>query len=524
MNYINLLSERRRLMKIKYLLFASVAFAGFTLSAKDMNPITKAMLDGYESLLKENPDDYMTLYERASQYYRLDDYDKALSDIKRAVACTPAGDKGQLASEYSLLTDIYIQTGQYPEALMSVDKALALTPDSYSLLYMKGNVCLHLNQPEAAKESFSAMQRLNSRSQEAIFGLARVAAMEGRKDVVLKYIEDAAKMAPSDYLTYCRVGDLHRELDMPQDAAGDYLSAFSLTDKSDRPLSSLISLAKENYAAVDNAIDYAIGRTPNVVPLYFLQGNAALAAGQYEDAYNAYRQLLASVTESDANSLNASMAKICLHRGDIVEADVYASKAMSANPDDLQTYLVKADIERVRGNYPSARMYADAALRLEPNSGDALKSAALAAYGSGDYNMAITLLNEAVMNNAEDADALLLRGYVQETFLGNKTAALADFSRVASLNTETNDEIARKAMAQLKAGMSLDASATIAPVNVSAGTNGRDAYLMALYNLASDNEAEAQKMLKQAVDLGFNDHYLLDFYDFPLYSVRGLLK
>ena len=79
-------------------------------------------------------------------------------------------------------------------------------------------------------------------------------------------------------------------------------------------------------------------------------------------------------------------------------------------------------------------------------------------------------------------------------------------------------------MAQLKAGMSLDASATIAPVNVSAGTNGRDAYLMALYNLASDNEAEAQKMLKQAVDLGFNDHYLLDFYDFPLYSVRGLLK
>ena len=499
MNYINLLSERRRLMKIKYLLFASVAFAGFTLSAKDMNPITKAMLDGYESLLKENPDDYMTLYERASQYYRLDDYDKALSDIKRAVACTPAGDKGQLASEYSLLTDIYIQTGQYP--------------DSYSLLYMKGNVCLHLNQPEAAKESFSAMQRLNSRSQEAIFGLARVAAMEGRKDVVLKYIEDAAKMAPSDYLTYCRVGDLHRDL-----------SAFSLTDKSDRPLSSLISLAKENYAAVDNAIDYAIGRTPNVVPLYFLQGNAALAAGQYEDAYNAYRQLLASVTESDANSLNASMAKICLHRGDIVEADVYASKAMSANPDDLQTYLVKADIERVRGNYPSARMYADAALRLEPNSGDALKSAALAAYGSGDYNMAITLLNEAVMNNAEDADALLLRGYVQETFLGNKTAALADFSRVASLNTETNDEIARKAMAQLKAGMSLDASATIAPVNVSAGTNGRDAYLMALYNLASDNEAEAQKMLKQAVDLGFNDHYLLDFYDFPLYSVRGLLK
>ena len=494
MNYINLLSERRRLMKIKYLLFASVAFAGFTLSAKDMNPITKAMLDGYESLLKENPDDYMTLYERASQYYRLDDYDKALSDIKRAVACTPAGDKGQLASEYSLLTDIYIQTGQYPEALMSVDKALALTPDSYSLLYMKGNVCLHLNQPEAAKESFSAMQRLNSRSQEAIFGLARVAAMEGRKDVVLKYIEDAAKMAPSDYLTYCRVGDLHRELDMPQDAAADYLSAFSLTDKSDRPLSSLISLAKENYAAVDNAID------------------------------NAYRQLLASVTESDANSLNASMAKICLHRGDIVEADVYASKAMSANPDDLQTYLVKADIERVRGNYPSARMYADAALRLEPNSGDALKSAALAAYGSGDYNMAITLLNEAVMNNAEDADALLLRGYVQETFLGNKTAALADFSRVASLNTETNDEIARKAMAQLKAGMSLDASATIAPVNVSAGTNGRDAYLMALYNLASDNEAEAQKMLKQAVDLGFNDHYLLDFYDFPLYSVRGLLK
>lgn len=508
-------------MNTRKIILSALCCVSLLGAAKEINPLTKAMLDGYATLLEQDPNDYLTLYERASQYYRLDDYDKALSDVKRAISCTPAKDKAQLTSEYSLLTDIYTQLGQYAEALMSVDQALALSPDSYSLLYMKGNICLHLSQPDAAGNAFRAMQRVNPRSPEAIFGLARVAAMQGKKDQAIQYLTDAEKMDPSNYLTYCRIGDVHRELGMPQNAAADYLSAFSLTNNSDRPLSSLISLSKENYEAVDQAIDYALAHTPNVVPLYFLQGSAAMESGHYDDAYNAYRQLIANISDSDATDLATTMATVCLHRGNIDEADIYASKAIINNPD-INANLIKAAIEQARGNYPSAKLYADAALRLDRSSSEALKRAALAAFRSGNNDEALMMLNEAVMNDASDVDAILFRGYLQANALGNKSAALNDFTRAAMLPAKSEDELVRKAIAQLKAGMSIDASATIAPVNVMAESNGKAAYLMALYNLAADNEAEAKRMLKKAADLGFEDRYLLQYNDYPLFTVKGL--
>lgn len=128
------------------------------------------------------------------------------------------------------------------------------------------------------------------------------------------------------------------------------------------------------------------------------------------------------------------------------------------------------------------------------------------------------------MNDASDMDALLFRGYLNGDVLGNRTAALNDYSRVASQEAKTDDAIARKAIAQLKAGMSLDASATIAPVNVAAQTHADAAYLMALYNLAAGNEQEGDRMLKQAVDLGLEDQYLLKYNEYPLLTVKKLNK
>lgn len=510
-------------MSIRKILLLTLCYASLTGVAKEINPLTKAMLDGYAMLLEQNPDDYLTLYERSSQYYRLDDYDKALSDIKKAISCTPGKEKDQLVSEYSLLADIYTQLGQYAEALMAVDQGLILSPDSYPLLYMRGNTCLHLNQTEAAGKAFAAMQRLNPRSPEAVFGLAHVSALEGNKEQAMQYLVDAEKLDPSNYLTFCRTGDVHRILGMHQNAAADYLSAFSLTGNSDRPLRSLIDLAKENYEAVDQAIDYALTHTANVVPLYFIQGSAARECGHYDDAYAAFRQLMDNVPEADAQGLYTGMADICLHRGNLEEADAYASKAMAAGPD-FHLNIVKAEIEQARGNYPSAAMYAEAALRMDRACAEALRLAALAAYRSGEPDKALAYLNEAVMNDASDMDALLFRGYLNGDVLGNKTAALNDFTRVASQEAKTDAAIARKAIAQLKAGMSLDASATIAPVNVAAGNHADAAYLMALYNLAADNEAEGDRMLKRAVELGLEDQYLLRYNEYPLLTVKKLIK
>ena len=94
-----------------------------------------------------NPKDYTTLYQRATQYYNLSMYDEALVDIIKALDYTPEKEKELRIDEYSMLTDIYIQTKEYDKALSAVNNALALSPKDYALLYKKGNVALYLNRP-----------------------------------------------------------------------------------------------------------------------------------------------------------------------------------------------------------------------------------------------------------------------------------------------------------------------------------------------------------------------------------------
>ncbi|MDE5772831.1 MAG: hypothetical protein K2H86_00050, partial [Muribaculaceae bacterium] len=164
-------------MNIKYSLICLALAASIGVSAQQINPITKAMLNGYDEILKENPKDYQTLYERAAQLYRLSFYDQALNDVTKAIEYTPAKEKVYKVQELSLLTDIAIEMHNYDVALRAVNEALEIDPDSYANIYKKGNVCLLLNKPEDAYRAFSSMQRLKTRSQEAYFGMAQACIM-----------------------------------------------------------------------------------------------------------------------------------------------------------------------------------------------------------------------------------------------------------------------------------------------------------------------------------------------------------
>ncbi|MDE6217658.1 MAG: hypothetical protein K2F64_01505, partial [Muribaculaceae bacterium] len=128
--------------------------------SQQIDPLTKAMLSGYDELLKENPKDYQTYYERAAQYYQLSLYDRAFNDIAKALEFTPAKEAAMVAQEYSLLSDIAVAAKDYQKALTAIERALAISPDSYADLYRKGNVLLYLNQPQEAYNTFKSMQRL----------------------------------------------------------------------------------------------------------------------------------------------------------------------------------------------------------------------------------------------------------------------------------------------------------------------------------------------------------------------------
>lgn len=506
-------------MKIKKYILLLAAAASISASAQTINPITKAMLDTYDEMLKQNPNDYLTLYERAAQYYRLSAYDTALNDIKRAISLTPAKEKQQLSSEYSLCADIYTQLGEYSQALEAINNALACTPASYPLLYMKGNTCLYLNDIQGAKQAFQAMTRVQSRSQEALFGLAKVAILENNLGLADNYIKDAEELAPASYVTYCRSGDLHKEMGKTQQAAADYISAFCLNTSNERPMSSMITLANVDYPAVINSIDYALTQTSNSVPLYFLKGTIAMNSGHYNEAYEAYRHLIDGNSEG-ADKLSAAMANICLNMGNLEEADSYSTRALR-NAKNADSYLTKARVEEANGNYASALIYAKNAAQAAPSSSEAALEVASLQIATGDYDAAYATLTNALLNNPTDINALLIRGYLQKNSLGTTNASTTDLQRASSLAPSNDYEIVLKAVAQELAGKKLDADATIAPILAKADNDAESAYFAAIYMKNSGDAAKTKEYKEKARKLGYENKYRLNYSVMPVISLKS---
>lgn len=335
-------------MKLKYLFFALI-LALFTpkLGARDFEPLTQAVMDGYAQILEANPQDYLTLNARAMQYYQLSMYDEALVDLQNAIRYTPVNDKEDLASSHYLISAIKVEQKDFEAALAAIDNALACVPNDYRYLEMKGNIQLDLNRPDQAIISFQAMQRLNTRSQAALFGLAAAAIQQGRKDDARALMKNAEAMDPTNYLTYCRLGDLHRQLGENEAAATDYISAFTLTSKSNRPLEALLELAKADYPAVDSAVGYALTKTGNILPLYFVRGNAALQAGRLDDAYQTYRKLI-SLTDAGNADILTTMAEICLRRGEIDEAREYVDKALQIDGSNADALELREKLQQTK--------------------------------------------------------------------------------------------------------------------------------------------------------------------------------
>lgn len=497
-------------MRIKTLLLGLTLFACVGAGAQQINPLTKAVLRGYQAILNENPKDYTTLYQRATQYYNLSMYDEALVDIIKALDYTPEKEKDLRIDEYSMLTDIYIQTKEYDKALTAVNNALALSPKDYALLYKKGNVALYLNQPQEAYQSYAAMQRLKSRSQEAFFGMARADIMMNKKEEAKELIKQAENADPSNYLTYCRIGELYEDMHEDENAAANYLSAFSLADsKSSRPLESLISLADKNYPAVEAAIQYAISRTANTDPLYFLQASIAFNSGNYRQAYEGFTRLLQS-REGQIASVYANMARCCVALDKISEATTNADLAV-LKENSVPNLIVKAETELAANNPSAALLASTKALHIDAYSTDALVQSALANIALGDPKAAMQSLNEAAMIDPANLYARMIRAYVNFNMLDNAKEAILEYGRIGNtIDPENFRDITYKALAQCLAGKKLDADETMKRAILEKENKTKDDYyLAAVYYAQTGNLEKGKEMIDKAINLGYQNLYNL---------------
>ena len=505
---------------IKWGLAGIAACGAFSSMAQQINPMTEAVIRNYSDILAENPKDYITLYDRATQYLNIGDLTRALSDIDMALQYTPDKDSDYRLAELSLKSDILSAQKDFNSALKVVEEALKINPSDQTELYKGGNLYLLLNNPSEALKMFQRLQRESPRSQEAFYGMAKANAMMGKTDEAVKLIEEVESLGKQSFVTYCRIGDLYADLDKIPEATSNYMIAYSMSESS-RPVESLKLLVKKNPQLVMESIDKAINDNSENLALNYVKAIIAYDAGMYNQAEAACVALAQGLDQPSAAVYRMiALSQLALNRVDDAKKSIAQAEAIA--PDNGGIILDKAQIY-LSDSPEEALKLAESVLAKDADNEDNLMLAAKAAILAGKYKEAVSYLNNVILSGPSNVEALLLRGYVNSDFLKEGKAGVNDYTRASNVKSSGNArELALTALGKAKIGKKLDADGMINDAITKAGNNNDDLYIIAIYFAQTGNLEKAKEFADKAMANGYNNIYNIKTNNEPLFNLSPI--
>ncbi|MEL6899772.1 MAG: tetratricopeptide repeat protein [Cyanobacteria bacterium J06606_4] len=195
------------------------------------------------------------------------------------------------------------------------------------------------------------------------------------------------------------------------------------TDPDNQAAKVELAVALREAGDYDQAIaqlDPVIAQSPDNVPALVAKGVSKMAVGRYTEAIDTFSQAI----EQDANSVMA--------------------------------WIERGNAHYETGDYDSAIDDYRSALRIDPGNAQAYREWAAVNVVRGNRQEALQNLNLAIENLATDQDSTAISAYVnrgsRQAELGDRTKAVADWSKAASLPADSADEFASRGYAKSRLG------------------------------------------------------------------------
>lgn len=525
---------------------ASAALAVLPAAAQSTldNPVTRAMLDVYEAELQANPNDAGIYFRRANEYYKFNQYLRALADVDKTIELAPKKDTDLRFQAYMLRGDIYQMLGKHPEALENFTLAQQLDPTSFMAIYQKANEEYETGDYTAAKADYTRLRAINPRSAEALTGLARVAVKENNIGLASEYMDDAVSMMSAESDIYIRRASVRHMQGNNTGAVEDLLMAISI-DNNNRAFQDLINLANEDYPAVIAGLSSSISLAPQQGMLYYIRAFIAQAHDHYSGALSDYRKIIDERMYNYAGLYN-SMAQCELALCRYNEALDNADRAISMDGgNNGEFFATKARIYYAQGKYEDAI----SALHTAADKGYASVSAheleALIDFAEGKYDLANGIYASMIIDQPDVMRHLIYRAWVLNDGRKEPANAVNLYNRVVALTAdelleptqgETLAEIEREgklsalAAVQTYRGFALlfagdKEGATAWADNLLRDYTDSDGYLhfmaACLYAQAAETD-KAFRALEGALRLGYGNLYEISVADTGRVSVAPL--
>ncbi len=479
------------------------------------NPIVRAAMEAYAEQIAENPQDYYPYFARGKEYYNYGYYDKAFSDINKAIEYMPVGAVADLSQAYTLRALLYKERGELTASLNDFNRSLQLDPASQYSLAMRADLLCRMGDYVHAKEDYQLMLRRDSRSQEAYLGLARVAFKENNLGVCNENLTKAQSANPTNPQFYMERGVLYEEMDQTAKAADDYVSAM-LYGENKEAVQALNALSMRAYDDVIASLTTAVNVSNDKGFYYYLRANIHKNNHRLSESIKDWN----AIVENNYlfyHSIFFNRGYCYMHLGQFEYALDDMSHGIRLKDKQHNYYIERSRVYRVMGQYDKAAEDLSIASTFDPSCVEVLQEKALLAAEQGDYEKAAEFYNEAVMYNADDALSYLLRAENCQR-MGDVEGAVRDYEMVLRMSDDATSFSSLQGFALARLGRADEAETWIEEVlKNSTDTEANRYYHAACLYAQTGNKAKAYQNLEKSFKSGYGDYYNIYFYsDSPI--------
>ena len=500
---------------MKKTLIASICFfvtLGVSATPDLNNPMTKAVLEVYEKQLKENPEDYHIWLNRANEYYRNNEYMRALNDVDNALKYCPTKESADRIMALMLRANIYIQTDRLQKALEDLNSVLALDNENYVALYQRANTQYTLGNYTLAKQDYQRLFRMNSRSPEALVGLARVAVKENNLGQANEYLDQAIANDPNNSELYVRRATVRRDMANHQSAVEDLILSLAVNAKNNRAMGMLVEYGNVNYPVVVAGLTNAMTQAPNVSMYPYLRAVIAQHHYHYKAALNDY-QLIIDKNLEEYQGIWRSMAECLFAMGRFEEALKDVDHALALDRNAGEAALLRTKILRAMGKYDEAKKQAAQAVAMLTGKVRPLNEMGLVYINLKDYKQASELFAETTMMAPEGVEAqkcYMLRAWVLGTYLNQPVAASGFYKTVSEIASDFNSNSTAQFYGAFARAYNGEESEAIAIADDILANNADQPYVLylgACFYAQLGNFDKGIEYTEKALECGYANYY-----------------
>ncbi|MGB2578845.1 tetratricopeptide (TPR) repeat protein [Elusimicrobium simillimum] len=357
----------------------------------------------YENLGKQN-------YEKAEKYCKL------------AIKKDP-----KFTWPYNNMCSIKTSQGKMTEAMEYCQKAIEINPNYVNAYTNLGNAREHLGDHRGAIESYNLALDIDPKDQNALFNIGAAKSNSGDFDGAVAAFENLAQIAP-------KYRNLYRSMGKALYYSGDYAGA-------------IISFNKE------------LELYPNHTGAATDLANVFMAGGDFEEACEIYKkytkypcdfpnymakregELHKEIEENNKKYLPLGLpyfelADLKFRINDFSGVIKNLDEALKITRNH-EYYNNRAWAKVKMGHFKAALKDGLIAIQLAPaddNIGHIYDTVAVANYGMGDYNTALTYHDKALAANPGDAEILKARAATRAA-MGNYDGAQADISKINDMRS-----------------------------------------------------------------------------------------